>query len=202
MVSCCGGRLPWCAAVGGRCEARLLLLRHRVEQRDPHHRHLRGQVDEQRPRRPLRVHDRRRVAKLCQVPRRHEAVAAVVARTAHAEHPLVRGGRILLQYRRRHREAGQLHQLVDREAGRDHEVLIKLGSLLLAEQLHLVHRRSRGARKAHRAAREQQQGHGAQQACAEHAAQQRASSSLGFGTAGRAVYLLPKDYTQGVQRLS
>ena len=116
-------------------QSALLRVRRR-QRRGVHEGHAQGLQLRDQPRvdglpaAPLRVAHGDAVPEVEQVARGDEPVAAVVARTAHAQHAPVRLGRVHLPRRRGDGKAGELHELLEREPVlRTHEFRVDLGRL-------------------------------------------------------------------------
>ena len=81
----------------------------------------------------LRVANGGLVAVVEEMPGGHQAVAAVVAGAAHDQHVCAVAGRVDFVHGLRDGEAGELHQLIEREGARAHEVFVQGGGVGGAE---------------------------------------------------------------------
>ena len=86
-----------------------------LEQRDVERLHLGDEVDEERLLWPLRVHHHRPVAKVPEMARSDQPVAAVVAWAANYERPRVRAQRVGVGHRGGNAQPGELHEAVNAE---------------------------------------------------------------------------------------
>ena len=74
------------------------------------------------------------VSKVHEVPCGHQPVAAVVPGAAQHQRPAVAARRVHLRHRRSHRQTRKLHQLLEAEAKRAHELVIQRRRVLCAQE--------------------------------------------------------------------